>query len=146
MKLFQKNTNSNGASVTDTAAKGIANGILKLQNLFASYIGKWANNWQRKQQWVFLYLTSLVFGGLSILAIVQPFKSAVTSVDIKPQNIIVPKANSQVQQPLTITEKELQAVKAYQQKHPDLIKERPGLYDSLNLIEQQYYSQQKQQP
>lgn len=144
MKRFKRNTNSDGASVTETAAKGIANGILKLQNLFASYMGKWAGNWQRKQQWVFLYLTCLVFGGLSTLAVVQPFKSRVPSVAIKRQNIVVPKGSSKVQQPLAITEKEIQAVKAYKQQHPNLIKERPGLYDSLNLIEQQYYSQQKQ--
>ena len=144
MTLFKKYRNNNGSSVTETAAKSIANGILNLQGLFASFMGKWAGNWQRKQQWVFLYLTCLLFGGLSILAIVQPFKSVVTSVTIKPQNIVVPKSSGQVALPLTITEKELQAVKAYKQQHPELIKERLGLYDSLNLIEQQYYSQQKQ--
>ena len=144
MKLFKEYRNNNGSGVTETAARGIANGILKLQNLFANYMGKWAGNWQRKQQWVFFYITCLVFGGLSILAIVKPFKSAVKNVAIKPQNIVVPMRDGQIAVPLAITEKELQAVKAYKQHHPKLIKERPGLYDSLNLIEQQYYSQQKQ--
>jgi hypothetical protein len=143
MKRFKRNTNNSGVSVTETAAKGIANGILTLQNLFASYMDKWAGNWQRKQQWVFLYLICLVFGGLSIMLNVQAFTTNHLSTAIKPQNMVTPKSNRLVLQLLTITEKELKAVKDYQQQHPNLIKESPSLYDSLTLVEQQYYSQQK---
>jgi hypothetical protein len=34
-------------------------------------------------------------------------------------------------------------VQEYKRTHPNLIKERPGLFDSLVLIEQSYYSQKK---
>ena len=42
-----------------------------------------------------------------------------------------------------ITKEELQKVQEYKLAHPNLGKEIPGFYDSLNLIEQSYYSQQK---
>jgi hypothetical protein len=42
-----------------------------------------------------------------------------------------------------ITESEFQKVQEYKRTHPNLIKERPDLFDSLVLIEQSYYSQKK---
>ena len=39
--------------------------------------------------------------------------------------------------------KEFEQVREYKVKHPNLSKTRPGLYDSLSLIEEIYYSHQK---
>jgi hypothetical protein len=40
-----------------------------------------------------------------------------------------------------ITEQEFEQVQKFKRQHPNLLKERPGLFDSLTLIEQSYYSQ-----
>lgn len=51
MKLFKKNIKGN--ELTDKAANGIANGILKSQNGFAKYMYSVTKNWKQQQQWHF---------------------------------------------------------------------------------------------
>lgn len=141
MKLFSKNIKN--SALTDKAANGIASGILKSQNGFAKYMYSLTKNWKRKQQWIFLYLVCLVFGGLSIVAIVNSFKTKEPDQAIIPKSISVPRNIHQQNNEFIITEKEFQKVQEYKRKYPNLQKERPGLFDSLSLIEQVYYSQKK---
>ena len=141
MKLFKKNiTNS---PLSDKAAKGIASGILKSQNGFARQMYSLTKSWKPKQQWIFLYLVCLVFGGLSVAAIVNSFKTKEPDKAMIPKSISVPKNIHQQTNEFAITENEFQQVEEYKRKYPNLQKERPGLYDSLSLIEQVYYSQKK---
>lgn len=58
-----------------------------------------------------------------------------------PKSISIPKTIQPNINPYLITEKEFQQVETYKQQHPNLFEERPGLFDSLTLIEQSYYSQ-----
>lgn len=141
MKLFSKNISN--SAITDKAANGIANGILKSQIGFAKYMFSVTKNWKQKQQWIFLYLVCLFFGGLSIVAIVNPFKTKEQDKAIIPKPISVPKNINQQNNDFVITENEFQQVQEYKRKYPNLQKERPGLFDSLSLIEQVYYSQKK---
>ena len=141
MKLFSKNISN--SPITDKAANGIANGILKSQNGFARYMFSVTKNWKQKQQWIFLYLVCLFFGGLSIVAIVNPFKTKEQDKAIIPKFIFMPKSIHQLNNEFVITENEFQQVQEYKRKYPNLQKERPGLFDSLSLIEQVYYSQKK---
>ena len=94
-------------------------------------------------QRVFLYLICLVFGAMSLIAIIGPFKTSGTSNIIIPKSISIPKKIYKEDKAYLITKKEIKQVQEYKRTHPNLLKERPGLYDSLNLIEQVYYSQQK---
>ena len=141
MKMFDKNINQE--IIKDIAAKGIANGILRSQNIFSKYMGVITQKWKPKEQWIFLCVVCLFFGGLSITAIIIPFK---TKGGIKltiPKSITgVSNIHQQVRL-FTITENEFRLVKEYKNKYPNLEKERPGLFDSLSLIEQVYYSQKK---
>jgi hypothetical protein len=141
MKLFKKNiTNS---AMSDRAANGIASGILKSQNGFARYMHSITKSWKQRQQWIFLYIICLVFGGLSIVATVNSFKTKEQNGVIMPKSISVPKNIHQQNNEFAITEHEFQQVEEYKGKYPNLQKERPGLFDSLSLIEQVYYSQKK---
>ena len=72
MKTLNKQINKE--VLTDKAANGIAKGILKSQNGFAKYMQLLSKNWKGKHQWIFLYFVCLIFGGLSIVAIVHPFR------------------------------------------------------------------------
>ncbi len=141
MKLFKKHTGN--SNLSDKAATGIANGIIKIQSKFTVLLSRFTESWKQKQKWIFLCIVCLVFGGMSVISIVEPFKTIQKSRSLKPQSISVPQNIQKETKVFLITDKEFQAVRAYKQTHPNLLKERPGLYDSLGLIEQMYYSQQK---
>ena len=141
MKLFKRKEGQ--VNIADKAATGIANGILKSQHWFAYTLESLTNKWKQKQQWIFLYVVCLVFGGLSIAAMVNSFKTGANSNTLMPKSISVPKNIYKGDQAYLITENEFQQVQEYKRTHPNLLKERPGLFDSLILIEQTYYSQKK---
>jgi hypothetical protein len=127
----------------DKVANTIATGILKVQNQFAKALQGITRTWKQKHQWVFLYSICIVFGTLSMLAIIQPFNTADTGKIIIIKSIIIPKSLYKKNREFLITKKELQAVQEYKAKHHDLLKMKPSLSDSLTLIEESYYSQQK---
>lgn len=137
------NRQINKEALTDKAANGIAKGILKTQSGFQKYMRSLSKNWKGKQQWIFLYSVCLVFGGLSIVAIVNPFRVKDTNSSLIPKSIAVPKSIHQQRNGFAITENEFKQVQEYKAKHPNLQQERPGLFDSLSLIEDVYYSQKK---
>lgn len=141
MKLFNKKIK--GSALADKAANSIAQGILKSQNGFARHLYSLTKNWKQKQQWVFLYLVCLVFGGLSVVAIVNSFKIKEQDKAIMPQSISAPSKIHKQSNEFVITKNEFQQVQEYKRKYPNLQKERPRLFDSLSLIEQVYYSQKK---
>lgn len=141
MKLFKRKEGQ--VNLPNKAATGIANGILKSQHWFADTLESVTNKWKQKQQWIFLYTVCLVFGGLSITAMVNSFKKQENSKTLMPTSISVPKNIYKGDQAYRITENEFQKVQEYKRTHPNLSKERPGLFDSLMLIEQSYYSQKK---
>ena len=139
MKLLKKNISQ--TNIPDKAATGIANGILKSQRWFANNLEGLTKRWKQKQQWYFLLGVCILFGGLSITAIVDSFSQSTNLKAIIPKAISIPKTVQNNTNLYLITEEEFQHVQTYKQQHPNLIKERPGLFDSLTLIEQSYYSQ-----
>lgn len=141
MNLFKKNIGGN--ELTDKASNGIAKGILKLQNSFAKSMYSVTKKWKQKQQWLFLYLFCFLFGGLSVLVIVKSFKSREADIAIIPKSISIPKNIHKQSNVFVITENEFQKVQEYEHQYPNLQKERPGLFDSLSMVEQIYYSQKK---
>ena len=141
MKLIKRKEGQ--VNVPDKAATGIANGILKSQRWFANTLENMTNKWKQKQQWIFLYTVCLLFGGLSIAAMVHSFSIPENAKALMPNSISVPKNIYKEEKAFLITENEFQKVQEYKRTHPNLIKERPGLFDSLVLIEQSYYSQKK---
>jgi hypothetical protein len=108
--------------------------------------------WKIKQQWIFLYMVCLIFGSLSVVAIIQPFNNKNTFE--KPAAIHQPKLLPAQEEKIFITDNEITRVHAFKQKLDSLTKtkegklkidaffnQRPGLFDSLEKVEQLYYSQ-----
>lgn len=141
MKLFK--TNSNHENLKDKAANKIASGILISQNSFSKTMTAVTKKWKQKQQWVFLYVVCLFFGGFSIIAIVNSFEGREAGKAIIPKSITVSKNIYQQSGVLVITKNEFQQVQEYKRAYPNMQKERPGLFDSLSMVEQIYYSQKK---
>ena len=141
MKLFKRKKGQ--VNIPDKAATGIANGILKSQHWFANILESLTNKWKQKQQWIFLYAVCFLFGGLSLAAIVHSFKVPENAKALIPKSITVPKNIYKGNKTFIITENEFQKVQKCKRTHPNLLKERPGFFDSLTLIEQTYYSQKK---
>jgi hypothetical protein len=141
MKYLNKQMNKE--TITDKAANGLANGILKSQTGFTKFMHSITKNWKGRQQWIFLCAVCLCFGGLSIIALVNPFRIQDNDNAIIPKSIAVPKNIHEQKNGFSITENELKKVQEYKAGHPNLQKERPGLFDSLSLIEEVYYSQKK---
>ena len=141
MKIFKQHKDL--SALPDKAAGRIACLILKVQSGFAAWMSKLSGDWTRKQQWVFLVCTCTVFIVLSIVAVVKPFASPTARSAAGPAPIAIPKPLPKEIPRYAITETEFRRVQQYKQRHPQLQQERPGLFDSLTLIEQLYYSQQK---
>ena len=157
MALFKKHSNKTDNHINDKAANAIANGILKLQQVFVNGMKRWTGKWEQKQQRIFLVMVCAVFGGLSCYYAVKPFTEKVTVIDaIKPQVIISTRQAYKKRGKVTITIEEFKQVQVFKlqlvnlQKTPvgkkkvdSLLQQRPGLMDSLQWVEQIYYSQQK---
>ncbi len=139
MKLFKNQTPPEVEK--DKVANRIAHGILNVQTSFANYLFSNTKKWNQRNQWAFLILVSLILGGLSILAIVVPYQLSKNQTYIFPIPITPSKTIPVHQDEYTITENEFQKIQEYKSVHPNLRVENPPLFDSLNLVEQIYYSQ-----
>ena len=141
MKRFKKNMSQ--AILQDKTAQGIANAILNAQHWFANNLEDLTIKWKQKQQWFFLICVCLLFGGVSIAAIFNAFKQSANSTVFVPKAISDPKSIPYNVSPYLITVEEFTQVQNYKEQHPNLSEDRPGLLDSLTLVEQSYYSQKK---
>lgn len=139
MKLFKIQTKPE--FVKDKAANRISQSILKIQSGFSDYLFSITKKWDHKSQWVFLILVSLILGGMSLLAIVVPFQLTKNQTYFLPDEMTFSKTIPAHPERYTITEKEFQKIQEYKSEHPNLQAENPPLFDSLNLVEQIYYSQ-----
>ncbi len=141
-------------TVKNIVAKKIAKAILSVQKKFADGMAKVSAKWKVRHQWTFLYLFCLIFGSLSVVAIIQPFKNK--NIFKKPAAIHLPKLLPLQKEKIIITDNEITRVHAFKQRLDSLSKskegkikvdrflnERPGLFDSLAQVEQLYYSQKK---
>ena len=129
--------------ISEKLAVCIAGVIIKVQYWFAKNLQSITKNWKQPQRLIFLYLICLIFGGMSMIIILQPFSSSGVSKRLQINFIQKNNNYKPPQKGFLITKEELLKVQQYQLVHPNLDKEMPGLYDSLQLIEQAYYSQQK---
>ena len=141
MKFFR--TDNIQEKISEKAAASIGNGIFRLQDWFTSKMQGLTKKWEQRHRWLFLYLLCLVFGGLSIAVIIAAFQTNGICKAMIPAPIRATKITQWQSKGFLITKKELQLVQRYKAAHPALVKEMPVLYDSLSLIEQMYYSQQK---
>ncbi len=151
--MFRKNKIKKDSKFTIAAAGKIAKGILSIQKRFADTMSATTKKWKTKQQWIFLYLFCLILGGLSVVAVIKPFKEK-TSTFSKPASIHIPELLKPDEDKIIITDNEITKIHLFKQRLDSLsktkdgkikveqfVKSRPGLFDSLKMVEQIYYSQ-----
>jgi hypothetical protein len=153
-----KETKESG--VQDKVARGIAGFLLSIQNRFTEFMGTMTNSLNKKGKQVFLGFICLLFGGLSIYAFLGAFRENDNSgKSIKPSQLSVPKyydrTDGEIQEPV-VSEREINRINRFKKymdslsysptgraKYDSILKTRPGLMDSIKIIEAIYYSQSK---
>lgn len=141
MKLFRKNTDA--VTISDKAANGIAGLIIKSNNLFGHHLNKLTGRWQNMHRKIFFFSIVILFCGCNVLMLLQSFRNSKVQSFRAPASITTTKSITNKSKAFQITNDEIQKVREYKSKHPDLSTSNPILYDSLLLIEQIYSSQQK---
>jgi len=102
--------NNRKHQIFEKLAVCIAGVIIKVQHRFAKNLQISTKNWTQPQRWIFLYLIYLIFGGMSMVIILQPFSSGGVS---KPLQINFSRENNNYKPPqkgFLITKEELQKV------------------------------------
>ena len=128
MRLFKKHISETKSVASDKAAGWIANAILKVQTKFANTLDVISASWKIKQQWIFLYLVCLVFGGLSTIAIINSFNKKTKQILSKPATIKTPR-NIQMDVPgkeVRITDNEIRQVHVFKHTVDSLSKTDGG--------------------
>lgn len=163
MLLSRNKQNAKGpkkSSFQDKMAKGIAGFLLSIQNRFAGFMDGSINKLTDRSKQVWLVVFCLAFGGFSIYSFVGAFRESGNSGKrIKPDQVAVPKyydrTNSNIEEP-SVSERDMIRINRFKkymdslkksvngrQAYDSILKTRPGLMDSIQVIEQIYYSQSK---
>lgn len=148
------------SKIQDKVANGIAGFLLSVQTKFASFMSKRINKQSNRSKQVCLAIFCLMFGGFSIYAFFGAFSDSEKSGKaIKHGQVTAPKyydrTGSEFKES-SINDKDIIRINRFK-KHMDslrrsikgkpeydsILKARPGLMDSINVIEEIYYSQSK---
>ena len=128
-------------NIQEKAAGKVAGGILKMQRSFASGMHKVSASWKKQHKVIFLALVSILFMYFSIDAIRKPFQ---LEGNAKKTGVMVTPKMIPVEDMPTVTEDEfIQIQELKKNLDSNIIRQRPGLMDSIALVEGLFYSQQK---
>ena len=161
MRLFkrkEKEQNAAKSSASDKVAGKIAGFIVKVQTKFADVMNRNFSGISTKRMKIFLFLFCLVSGGLSIYYIVNTvFSHDKKNNSFKIDQVNVPmhydKTGDELTHPQIFvddeTMKNIESFKQYMdslktkstKQYDSIMLERPGLMDSIKMLEEIYYSQ-----
>ena len=162
--LFLKNRkkvkDSKESEAQDKVAKGIARFLLSIQNGFASLMSERVKNLSSHSKQICLAVFCLMFGGLSIYVFVGAFQDSKNSgKTIKLDQVAVPKYYDQIDSEIakpSVVEGDVIRINRFKKYmdslrhsvkgrlvYDSILKARPGLMDSITVIEEIYYSQSK---
>jgi len=128
-------------NIQEKAAGKVAGGILKLQRSFASVMHKVSASWKKQHKVIFLALISILFLYFSIDAIRKPFQ---LKGNAKKTGVMVTPKMMPVEDMPTVTTEEFRKIQELKKTlDSNIIRQRPGLMDSIALVEGLFYSQQK---
>lgn len=151
---------SKESKVQDRVAKGIAGFLLSMQSRFAFFMDGRINKLSNQSKQICLVVFCLVFGGFSIYAFVGAFRNSESSAKrLKPDQVAVPKyydrTDSEINE-ASVSERDIMRINRFKkymdslkrsatgkQVYDSILRTRPGLMDSIQVIEQLYYSQSK---
>src|SRR5215831_7772988 len=146
--------------VSDKLAGSIANGFLKVQAGFASFMNKKTDRLTKSGQKILLAGTCMLFGGLSLYTLIGSFRSRHDLPILqRPTSVHVPRhfnhsgdENSRGQ--TIISESEIKKIHLFENYmdslartkqgkmiHDSILSVRPGLMDSIKMIESIFESQ-----
>jgi hypothetical protein len=142
----RRNKESKENLLQDKMAKGIAGFLMKVQAKFADCLNRGISGISIKRMKVLVVLFCLLWGGLSIYfiakAVYGPKQSEVKVDKIKLLQHINQQGEREVENRVNPdTYRQIQEYKRYMDSARQAI--RPGLLDSMNVLEQIYLSQQK---
>ena len=146
-------------SVQDRVAKAIAGILLSIQSRFSRFMNERTKKLNLRTQKLFLVLFCLIFGGFSLYAFVDVFRNSEMSTgSLKPDQVSMPKyypEQSQSKHPF-VSEMDMIRISRFKLymdnlsnsikgKHvyDSILQVRPGLMDSIQVIEELYYSPSK---
>jgi hypothetical protein len=161
MRLFKrkvKELNAAKSSGSDKVAGKIAGFIVKAQTKFADVMNRNFSGISTKRMKIFLFLFCLVSGGLSIYYIVNAvFNHDKKNNSFKIDHVDVPKhydktGDELIHSQIFIDEETMQNIQVFKQymdslktkgakQYDSIMLERPGLMDSITMLEEIYYSQ-----
>ena len=159
-KPKNKDQEATKPGIQDKLAGRIAKGILLVQRRFAFLLNNKANQLSTGMKKIYLLLFCLVFGGFSAYILLTVFRNEKTLPrSIKPDQVSFPKhinPESEFQHKIIVSEDEMQRIQRFKKymdslkasesgkiRHDNLMKDRPGLMDSIQLIEQIYHQQKR---
>jgi len=154
-RIKQKGTSQN--DMQDKAAVKIARILVKTQSRFASVMGRLSSRISTQKLKVIVILFSFLGAGFSLYCIakailpdqnVSPFRAEHTSVPKLPEM-----DNQESNTNVLISDETLQTINAFKEYmdslrlngskiYDSIISNRPHLMDSINMLEEMYYSQQ----
>jgi hypothetical protein len=152
----KKNKEENTYPLKDKLAKEIARLLMSVQSRFAEGMDTKTNALSIKAKWLWLFVFCLLFGGFSICAFIGAFTDREKT--IKPSQISVPKYydRTEVLIQSQVSDRDIKRIyrfKKYMDSlrgsqegkivYDSILKARPGLMDSVQAVEQIYYSQSK---
>ena len=150
MRLFKRNILRSGLddkpTLHDKTANKISSALLKVQTKTSNAMNKRIAGISGKRMTIILWVFCLFWGGLSIYFIVDGVFGSKQPA-IKVDRINVPRHINRAEDEQTEsrvdeeTFRQIQTYKKYMDSTHQLI--RPGLLDSINVLEQIYLSQQK---
>lgn len=128
-------------NIQEKAAGKVAGVILKLQRSFASVMHKVSASWKKQHQLIFLALVCIPFIYFSIEAIRKPFQ---LKGNEKKTGVMVTPKMIPVEDMPTVTKEEFRKIQELKKSlDSNIVRQRPGLMDSIALVEGLFYSQQK---
>jgi len=161
MRLFKrkvKEQNTAKSSASDKVAGKIVGFIVKAQTKFAHVMNRNFSGISTRRMKIFLFLFCLVSGGLSTYYIINAvFSHDKKNNSLQIDHVDVPKHYDKTGDELTHPEifvdeetmKNLESFKQYMdslktkstKQYDSIMLERPGLMDSIKMLEEIYYSQ-----
>jgi hypothetical protein len=167
MFFRRKKENRNGvqskAVLKNKIANRLANYLSVIQNGFAGFMDRWVNGLTQKGKKIFLIIFILAFGSYSLYTLLSIFIGSNTKSikSVNPTEISIPKylnkaGDENTSAAVVVTDEDLKKIRSFNQYmdslklsttgkriYDSILLTRPGLMDSIRVLEQIYLFQQK---
>ncbi len=155
--LFRRKSKKNAAPGKDKIAGWMAAYLLRVQNAFACFMAAKTAGLSGRVKTIYLLIFCLLFGGLSLNAFIGVFQKR-SNTQLKPAQLSVPKYYDKPgdnNMPVVTSEEmrgiirfkrymdSLQMTETGKASYDSILAIRPGLMDSLQMMESFYRSQSK---